>query len=128
MVCCHTGALFALKLSALPGIMFVLLASLIIGSLMGFFRNAQLTSPKRIQSITIGQQHCVLKFAATELVTELPKLEYFSEYLILLRFNSVAAGSGERRIRLLLLADSLTDDEDRRLRRFLRFDAPRKLN
>ncbi len=127
MVCCHTAALFALTLTELPGITLVLLATLIGASLMRFCRNTGMRSSKRIHAIMIGQQHCLVKFAHAELVTELPSLEFFSEYLILLQFKSRPVGRSEQRIRLLLLPDSLNDDEDRCLRRYLRFYAPGNL-
>lgn len=127
MVCCHSAALFALTQTNLPWIPLVLLAVSIGASLLRFCLNTRTHSPQRIHQIMIGQQHCSVKFAHAELVTSLPSLIFFSEYLILLEFKSAVVGRREQRIRLLLLPDSLHDDEDRRLRRYLRFDAPRNL-
>ena len=125
-MCFHSGALVALGLTELPAFGRVLLASLIVASLVRFFLDTRINSARRIHSIMIGQQHCVVKFANKELVTALPSLEFFSEYMLLLRFKSSVNNRLNKGFKLLLLADSLNDDEDRRLRRYLRFDLPRQ--
>ena len=88
MLCFHSGALVALGLTALPGFGRVLLASLIVASLVRFCLDIRINSDRRIHSIMIGQQHCVVKFGNKELVTALPSLEFFSEYMLLLQFKS----------------------------------------
>lgn len=122
----HVGALFALKLIALPLAVIAALGIAIGGSLIRLCLQARSTCPKRIQAIVIGQQQSWLQFSQEHVVTKLPQIRFFSEFLIVLDFviESSAVHSNGEKITVLLLPDSLSQAEDCRLRRYLRFDCP----
>ena len=123
----HGAALLGLRFVALPGILLGLAGLLILLSLARVCLLARVASSQRLQSVTIAQQHCVLHFSSEQITTELPTVGFCGEFLMLLKFSwqSDQAGARTRHRYLLLLPDSLQVDEDRRLRRYLRFDSPR---
>jgi len=55
-----------------------------------------------------------------------PQLRYFSELLLVLSFRSAATVSAGAQLPLVLWPDSLSRRDDRRLRRYLRFDLGRE--
>jgi hypothetical protein len=123
----HSAALLALGFVALPGVLLGLTGLFILLSLARVCLAARAASPQRLQSVTIAHQHCVLHFSREQITTELPTVKFCAEFLMLLKFSWQPDQIGARvRYRyLLLLPDSLQVDEDRRLRRYLRFDSPR---
>jgi len=52
---------------------------------------------------------------------------YFSEFLLVLNFRPEAEKGAAKAIHLVLWPDSLARRENRRLRRYLRFDLPSRL-
>ena len=76
----------------------------------------------------IGEQVARLSYLGKLWEMQLPSVIYFSEFLLVLSFNPEAEKGGARALHLVLWPDSLTRSEDRRLRRYLRFDLPSKLS
>ena len=74
----------------------------------------------RLLQIRIGEQDCQLVLVGGNVNTELPKLVYGSEYLLILEFEPLSKHAGSRRS-LVLFPDSLPLVQDRQLRRLLRF-------
>jgi hypothetical protein len=58
---------------------------------------------------------------------QLPGVIYFSEFLLVLNFRPEAEKGAAKAIHLVLWPDSLARRENRRLRRYLRFDLPSRL-
>ena len=78
------------------------------------------TKPKLI----IAEQFARLNHLGQVWEMQLPDVVYFSEFLLVLSFRpETEAGTGKAdMIHLVLWPDSLSRSEDRRLRRYLRFD------
>ncbi|NQV70550.1 MAG: hypothetical protein HQ498_11035 [Pseudohongiella sp.] len=80
----------------------------------------------------LGQQHGLLQIGAREVMVSLPRISYYSEFLIVLSFDPYLAPvaplpSWQRltgSMKLVFWPDSLSRADDRRLRRYLRFDCP----
>lgn len=146
---CHFCALLSLFSIPLDNTLLLLSALLIVGSLFGYcFHESGVAafSPSgkgvnRIEwhrlfrprlHVMLGQQHGVLQFGAREVPVSLPCIRYFSEFLIVLSFKPrlapVASGMTwlwqEKSINVVIWPDSLSRADDRRLRRYLRFDCP----
>lgn len=117
-------ALFALGMVELPLLLLILLAIPIVLSLPGLPLGQRLTAAQRIHSISLGSQQCLVTMGSLQLTTAPPTVKYFSELLLVLEFQVAARlnSAGRHRLRLVLFADSLPADENRRLRRYLRFD------
>lgn len=146
----HFCALLSLLSIQLDNILLLVSALLILGSLLAYcFRDSSVAAfslrgkgMKGIDwrklfgpglRIMLGQQHGLLQFAAREVTVSLPSIRYYSEFLIVLSFEprlTPAASPGSRlrlarSINVVIWPDSLGRADDRRLRRYLRFDCPR---
>ncbi|PCI76024.1 MAG: hypothetical protein COB20_11550 [SAR86 cluster bacterium] len=77
--------------------------------------------------LVIGEQSCRLSHLGKLWEMQLPSVIYFSEFLLVLSFRPEAENDLARVIHLVLWPDSLARIEDRRLRRYLRFDLPSSL-
>ncbi|MDP6653984.1 MAG: hypothetical protein QGF90_18045 [Gammaproteobacteria bacterium] len=117
----HVAALLALTLIDLPLLVLSMLALFIGISLWHYSLGAMPGSDSRVRSILIRSTDCVLRYRTRSLAVSLPRAEYYSEFLLVLEFRVSDSDSG-RCIRLNLLPDSLSEDDDRCLRRLLRFD------
>lgn len=147
---CHFFALTALSMIELDITLRSIVALLILGSMLGYGLQASgegiadwyekgwrevahylLFRPGL--GMMLGQQHGVLYFAAQDLTVRLPHIYYYSEFLIVLRFErelvpAVPQASQRWRRKSVCVAiwpDSLSKADNRRLRRYLRFDCPR---
>lgn len=78
--------------------------------------------------LSIGAQSARLHCSQKVLELELPSVSYFSEFLLVLCFRLESEKGGGAIVRLLLWPDSLARHEERRLRRYLRFDLPPQLD
>ncbi len=79
--------------------------------------------------LVIGEQSASLSYLGKVRQMQLPNVSYSSEFLLVLSFfpeAEVEKGAG-RAVNLVLWPDSLARRENRRLRRYLRFDLPCKL-
>lgn len=146
---CHFFALIALFMIELDIALRVIVALLIAGSMLAYVLQATNEGvrgwsgkgwrevARHLQfrpglSIMLGQQHGVLYFATQEITVHLPHIQYYSEFLIVLRFEPelvpvVSQGSQRWRRTFICVAiwpDSLNRADIRRLRRYLRFDCP----
>lgn len=77
--------------------------------------------------LIIGEQSASLSHLGKVWEMQLPSVVYFSEFLLVLNFRPEAEKGSARAIHLVLWPDSLARSEDRRLRRYLRFDLPTSL-
>lgn len=77
--------------------------------------------------LVIGEQSASLSHLGKLWEMQLPSVIYCSEFLLVLNFRPEAEKGLASAIRLVLWPDSLARSEDRRLRRYLRFDLPSSL-
>ena len=80
-----------------------------------------------IPELIIGEQSASLSHLGKLWEMQLPSVIYFSEFMLVLSFRPEAEEGSARAIHLVLWPDSLARREDRRLRRYLRFDLPSSL-
>lgn len=121
---CHLAALFALTLSDLVFVVTASFGIAILLSLISLLSEPGRGRRRRIYSIALSGRHSELRYGASILEVDQPWLSFFSEFLMVLNFRPVpATGRGQQRpIRVVIWPDTLTEVEDRRLRRYLRFD------
>ena len=118
------SALAALAIAELPlGLLFLLGAPIVL-SLPALYPATIVANPRRIHGISLGPQHCLVSLGNSELSCAPPLVKYCSEFLLLLEFKTIdhSGRRGRRRLRLVLFADSLPADDNRRLRRYLKFE------
>lgn len=98
-----------------------------------FSKNAHCTTDWEAPCVVIGQQSAHIDFLGQRLATELPQQNYVSEFLLVLTFKREGAAAHNRTrkgrksagsIKLVLWPDSLSRSDNRRIRRYLRFDCP----
>ena len=77
--------------------------------------------------LIIGEQSVSLSYRGKLREMQLPSVLYFSEFLLVLNFRPEAEKGAAKAIHLVLWPDSLVRRENRRLRRYLRFDLPSRL-
>lgn len=77
--------------------------------------------------LIIGEQSVSLSYRGKLREMQLPSVIYFSEFLLVLNFRPEAEKGAAKAIHLVLWPDSLVRRENRRLRRYLRFDLPSRL-
>ena len=147
----HVCALLSLLSIRLHNTLLLVSTLFILGSLLAYcFRYSSMAAAslwgKGIKGIEwpmpfgpglrlmLGQQHGLLQVGVLEVTVDLPRIRYFSEFLIVLGFQprlttAASPGSGYRLARamnVVIWPDSLSRAEDRHLRRYLRFDCPRQ--
>lgn len=126
LLACHGMALFALSQSSVTFVLLCVIAALVVGNLL-YCTGLLPVRQQRPQQIAIAAHQCVLEFPHRQLHTALPRIQFFSEWLIVLRFDELLHGSGQLRAKtparvvVRLLPDSLDPDSDRLLRSYLRF-------
>lgn len=107
--------------------------AVVVASFLGYLRE-RLTTFYRFESngvaglqptLFIAQEFVRIGYRGRVIETELPVVKYLSEFLIVLRLLPVNGG-GEF-IDLVLWPDSVRRSEERRLRRYLRFELPGSL-
>lgn len=127
LLACHGMSLFALSQSSVAPVLLCVLAALVVGNLLYCTGLLPHWQQQRPQQIAIAAHQCVLEFPHRQLHTALPRIQFFSEWLIVLRFDELLHGSGQLRAKtparvvVRLLPDSLDPDSDRLLRSYLRF-------
>ena len=119
----HLAALLSLWQISLPSPLLAVMAVLIVLSLLHLCRSWLPHGARKPDALRLGNEQCALSYQAREVATELPRIHYFSEYLLVLRLQPLPQQWGpiEQEIWLVLYPDSLSRDHDRRLRRYLRF-------
>jgi hypothetical protein len=138
---CHLSALISALLADIPVALRGLLAIAVVASYIHYLRGVFLTFFRRDNNVigfvpaflVIGQQSAQVPEYGKVVETELPKISYFSEYLLLLSFSPVHAGRTGRVgvtrfwgkvVKVVIWPDSLSRNDNRSLRRYLRFDCP----
>ena len=121
---CHLAALLALILSDLVVVITAVFSFGILLSLIFLLRESGGSGRWRVYSIILSHRHSELRYGDRIVEVDLPWLDFFSEFLMVLNFRPVpAAGSRPGRpIRVVIWPDTLSETEDRGLRRYLRFD------
>jgi hypothetical protein len=121
---CHSCALAALLLTQLPLLLLCLIGVVVAVSTAGLMLAAYPGRRCGLQQVVLGSQQSLLKYQHRSLAAGAPHICYYSEFLLVLRFklSLPIAGRLDRSIHLVLYPDSLGDDQQRRLRRFLRFE------
>ena len=135
MSCCHLTAAISALLADVCVALEVAIASAVLVSFLIYLRDRFRTfyagrrgSWQRAKpELIIGEQAARLSYLGKLWEMQLPSVIYFSEFLLVLSFDPEAEKGGARAIHLVLWPDSLARSEDRRLRRYLRFDLPSKL-
>lgn len=123
----HVTALFALTLSRVSPVITGLLAVLVVFSLLFHTGLLPALCKPPLKEIQIAAHLCRLVTAQQQVETTLPRVLFFSEWLLLLQFEVLVHNSGQARITrpaqiiVHLLPDSLDRESDRRLRSYLRF-------
>ena len=78
--------------------------------------------------LLIGEQSARLDWRGETREVQLPRVVYCSEFLLVLSFRPEPGGGAVGALRIALWPDSLARSENRRLRRYLRFDLPANLS
>ena len=132
---CHlTAAISALLADVLISLGLAIVGAVLM-SYLAYLRDRIQTYcvPRRgiLQRVTpelvIGEQSVRLSRLGRTEEMQLPSVIYFSEFLLVLCFRPEARKDSARAIHLVLWPDSLRRSEQRRLRRYLRFDLPGSL-
>lgn len=135
-LCFVSSSHLAAGMSALLADVLVLLemaiALAVLVSYLAYLRDRFRTFTERKRGIwqrvkpefIIGEQSASLSYLGKLWEMQLPSVIYLSEFLLVLRFRPEVEKGSSPAIYLVLWPDSLTDAEDRRLRRYLRFDLP----
>lgn len=129
-LCCHLLALLALTLTDLAPLLLGIVAALIASSLLYAIVCAVSSAFENLQRIDITDQNSILVYPDRHLTMTPPRVRYCSEWIIVLQFAPVRYTSprvgvkGGRVITVRLFPDSLDNDDDRRLRCYLRFECP----
>lgn len=103
-----------------------------ISLLTSLSRHNPTKNEQALRQIVIAPQHCVLcyggKQGETQLQTLPPMARYVSEWLLVLQFEALRHVASDTapatRIKVYLWPDTLSEDDDRKLRVYLRFAAP----
>ena len=132
MSACHlTAAISALLADALVSLEIAIVIAVLVSYLV-YLRDQVRTFTVRRRGIwqranpelIISQQTASLSHLGKLWEMQLPRVIYFSEFLLVLSFRPEAKRSAASAVHLVLWPDSLACSEDRRLRRYLRFDLP----
>jgi len=132
---CHlTAAISALLADVLVSLEIAIVSAVIVGYL-AYLRDQLRTftvcrrgiRQRAKPELIIGEQSARLNHLGKLWEMHLPSVTYFSEFLLVLSFRSEAERGAVKVVHLVLWPDSLERSEDRRLRRYLRFDLPSSL-
>lgn len=135
MSACHlTAAISTLLADALLSLEIAIAIAVLVSYLI-YLRDQLRTFTVRRRGIwqraktelIIGEQSASLSHLGKLWEMQLPSVIYFSEFLLVLSFRPEAEKRAARVVHLVLWPDSLARSEDRRLRRYLRFDLPTSL-
>ncbi|MEX0962557.1 MAG: protein YgfX [Pseudohongiellaceae bacterium] len=126
---CHLMAMVAvLQAGLLLSIEVVLIASLLLSFLLylcersqTYFRLSRASLLSRKPKLQLAQDFARIDYRGDLYETSLPVVIYNSEFLLVLQLRN-AGGGAVNTIPLVLWPDSLDRGEDRRLRRYLRFE------
>ena len=122
---CHAAALAALTQVQLAACLVGPLAVAVCGSLIHMATSFCSGPRGALQRIDITTQQSLLVYADQCLPATLPKTLFYSEWLLVVQFDALAFTGGQQPaftpLILRLLPDSLSDDNDRKLRAYLRF-------
>ncbi len=138
---CHLCALVTVLTADMPVLLVVLVLAVVIASytnyLLALYLNFVRPMTNRITCspalLVIGQQSAQVSQFGKMVATELPVVGYMSEFLLVLNLHQElvdtghASGAGRhsaKPVKLVLWPDSLSRRDNRRLRRYLRFDCP----
>jgi hypothetical protein len=132
---CHlTAAISALLADVLASLEFAIAGAVLLSYLVYLrdrfrtFCGQRKGGWQRVKpELIIGEQSASLGYLGKSWEMQLPSVIYFSEFLLVLSFRPEARKGSARAIHLVLWPDSLARSEDRRLRRYLRFDLPSSL-
>ncbi len=113
---CYISALIAPSFSALAPSQVGLVTALVAASAGRFFAAIRVGSCWENGQIVLATDRACLHFGPQVFPAAAPTVRYLSEFLIVLRF---AARDDKRRVNLFLCADSLSESEDKQLRRYL---------
>ena len=78
-------------------------------------------------SLLLAQQFARIDYRGRVHETAQPSVVYLTEFLVVLSLRGSISAASTTRIQLVLWPDSLPPAEDRRLRRYLRFELPQNL-
>lgn len=127
---CHLAALFALTLTNLQPLTLCVLFLLLGMSFIRQLIQSRAGFAVNLQRIDINKENCVLVYPSRHQILALPRVRFYSEWIIVLQFDPVLHGHekrGKKRPRrtiVRLMPDSLDAESDRRLRYYLRFECP----
>ena len=132
---CHlTAAISALLANLLISLEFAIASAVLMSYLVYLRDRIQTFRVLRrgiLQRVTpelvIGEQFVRLSHLGKSREMQLPSVIYFGEFLLVLCFRPEVERGSARAIHLVLWPDSLGRSEQRRLRRYLRFDLPGSL-
>ncbi len=95
--------------------------------LQTFYRLGQGSVAPAQPKLLLARQFTRLDYRGRVYETAPPSVTYFSEFLLVLRLRGGVSEASTNTVHLVLWPDSLTPAEDRRLRRYLRFELPQNL-
>ena len=132
---CHLTAAISALLGDVLVLLEVAIVIAVLVSYLVYLRDQVRTFTVRRQGIRqrtkpeliIGEQSASLSYLGKLWEMQLPSVTYFSEFLLVLSFRPETEKEAAKVVHLVLWPDSLERSEDRRLRRYLRFDLPDSL-
>ena len=132
---CHLVAVLSVLQADLRLWLDVVLIAGVLGSFLVYLRDRLQTFYTQGQGrlvpaqpkLLLAQQFARLDYRGRVHETELPSVTYLSEFLVVLSLRSSVSAASASRFYLVLWPDTLRRAEDRRLRRYLRFELPENL-
>lgn len=129
---CHLTAAISALLADLLVVLEVATAGAVLVSYLFYLRERFHTFYERRHGswqqakpeLIIGEQSVRLNWSGKLREMKLPRVVYLSEFLLVLSFRPEAEQDSSTAMHLVLWPDSLVPREERRLRRYLRFDLP----
>ncbi len=138
---CHLCALLSVAYSDLIMLLSLMLASAVTTNYIKYLRVLYKTFVRPISGsieispaiLSIGQDSAQLRQRGGLVTTELPRVSYWSEYLLVLHLRaeqdystdgSAIPKRSRKAMKLVLWPDSLSRADNKKLRRYLRFDCP----
>lgn len=128
----HCSAFYAVAISHISLLVQLSIAMPIAVSLFYRIRRWRIELPERITALGLSRSRCMVYTRAGGINVSPPTIYFFSEFLLILQFSALeqarfAEHHGRLRktpceFRVVLFPDSLSADDDRKLRRSLRFE------